>query len=247
MKSCAFASQVVSRSRSSRSSRGFLTDGGLAHFARPVGLAIAKDGSLLMADDANGVIYRIAYTGRHGASRVLEAPAGPMLEQARARQWCAHRHSARSETSAPARLELSIHHVSGGTIRAEHSRVLRRCVAASSWSAVKARSHMRDHGRPRLAAHQAFRALAGLEHSGRRSLRLPEGLQEQERLLDPRGAAGSASRGSAGLLGPRPPVGDPPHRYHFQVFALDTVPRRAARRRARRGAAGHVRARAGGR
>jgi hypothetical protein len=42
---------------------GFLTDGGKTHIARPVGLAIARDGSLLMADDANGVIYRIAYTG----------------------------------------------------------------------------------------------------------------------------------------------------------------------------------------
>jgi glucose/arabinose dehydrogenase len=32
-------------------------------FARLAGLAIAKDGALLVADDANGVIYRIAYTG----------------------------------------------------------------------------------------------------------------------------------------------------------------------------------------
>jgi glucose/arabinose dehydrogenase len=31
---------------------GFLTDGGKTHIARPVGLA--KDGALLMADDANG-------------------------------------------------------------------------------------------------------------------------------------------------------------------------------------------------
>lgn len=26
-----------------------------------------------------------------------------------------------------------------------------------------------------------------------------------------------------GYLGPRPPVGDPPHHYHFQIFALDTL------------------------
>jgi glucose/arabinose dehydrogenase len=32
-------------------------------FARIAGLAVAKDGSLLVADDSNGVIYRIAYTG----------------------------------------------------------------------------------------------------------------------------------------------------------------------------------------
>lgn len=39
---------------------GFLLDGGSAHFARPVGLAVAADGALLLSEDANGVIYRIA-------------------------------------------------------------------------------------------------------------------------------------------------------------------------------------------
>ncbi|WP_431286693.1 hypothetical protein [Roseateles chitinivorans] len=52
---------------------GFLTDGGRTHMARPVGLAWAKDGSLLMADDANGVIYRVAYEGR-GKTAAVTAP-----------------------------------------------------------------------------------------------------------------------------------------------------------------------------
>ncbi|RYG94066.1 MAG: YbhB/YbcL family Raf kinase inhibitor-like protein, partial [Alphaproteobacteria bacterium] len=53
---------------------------------------------------------------------------------------------------------------------------------------------------------------------------LPEGLQEQMRLTDPAGLLqGATSRGSVGYYGPRPPVGDPPHHYHFQLFALDTV------------------------
>jgi Raf kinase inhibitor-like YbhB/YbcL family protein len=34
---------------------------------------------------------------------------------------------------------------------------------------------------------------------------------------------GRTSRGSPGYYGPRPPVGDPPHHYHFQVFALDST------------------------
>ena len=29
------------------------------------------------------------------------------------------------------------------------------------------------------------------------------------------------SAGSVGWFGPKPPKGDPPHHYHFQVFALD--------------------------
>ena len=53
---------------------------------------------------------------------------------------------------------------------------------------------------------------------------LPEGLQEQLRLTEPEGLLqGKTSRGSVGYLGPRPPVGDKPHRYYFQFFALDTM------------------------
>lgn len=40
---------------------GFLVDGGKAHFGRPVGLAIHTDGSLLITDDSNGVVYRVSY------------------------------------------------------------------------------------------------------------------------------------------------------------------------------------------
>ncbi|RDC63373.1 PQQ-dependent sugar dehydrogenase [Adhaeribacter pallidiroseus] len=40
---------------------GFLVNNNKAHFARPVGLAVHPDGSLLLSDDTNGVIYRIAY------------------------------------------------------------------------------------------------------------------------------------------------------------------------------------------
>lgn len=32
---------------------------------------------------------------------------------------------------------------------------------------------------------------------------------------------GRNSRGRTGYFGPRPPQGDKPHPYHFQVFALD--------------------------
>jgi len=41
---------------------GFLVEDGRAFFGRPAGLAVTKDGSLLVSDDANGVIYRVRYT-----------------------------------------------------------------------------------------------------------------------------------------------------------------------------------------
>ena len=40
---------------------GFLVDNGAAQIGRPAGLAVTKDGALLVGDDANGVIYRVSY------------------------------------------------------------------------------------------------------------------------------------------------------------------------------------------
>ena len=42
---------------------GFLIDHGQAQFGRPCGLAIDRNGSLLVSDDQNGNIYRVTYTG----------------------------------------------------------------------------------------------------------------------------------------------------------------------------------------
>jgi glucose/arabinose dehydrogenase len=41
--------------------RGFLLENDRAHFGRPAGLALTKDGALLVSDDTNGIIYRVTY------------------------------------------------------------------------------------------------------------------------------------------------------------------------------------------
>ncbi|MBC7790135.1 MAG: sorbosone dehydrogenase family protein [Anaerolineae bacterium] len=43
---------------------GFLLPGGQSYFARIAGIAVARDGALLVSDDANGVIYRVTYEGK---------------------------------------------------------------------------------------------------------------------------------------------------------------------------------------
>ena len=43
---------------------GFLIENGQAHFGRPAGLTVARDGALLVSDDVNGMIYRVSYRGR---------------------------------------------------------------------------------------------------------------------------------------------------------------------------------------
>ncbi len=41
---------------------GWLLEDGAAHFGRIAGLTVTPDGALLISDDTNGVIYRVAYT-----------------------------------------------------------------------------------------------------------------------------------------------------------------------------------------
>jgi glucose/arabinose dehydrogenase len=41
---------------------GFVSEDAATTFGRPAGMAIAKDGSLLIGDDGTGVIYRVTYT-----------------------------------------------------------------------------------------------------------------------------------------------------------------------------------------
>jgi Raf kinase inhibitor-like YbhB/YbcL family protein len=201
---------------------GFLTDGGTTHFARPVGLAMAADGSLLMADDANGVIYRISYRRSDGSNHTIDAPATAMLEQA-AQGVGVPIAIERSETAAPQRLRVFAPTVQGAIAR-KHSEYYEGVSPRIAWTAVKgARSYaiiMEDPDAKPITPFVhwlAWNIPASHQH-------LPEGLQEQPRLTDPEGTLqGRTSRGSVGYFGPRPPVGDAPHRYHFQVFALDTM------------------------
>jgi Raf kinase inhibitor-like YbhB/YbcL family protein len=68
---------------------------------------------------------------------------------------------------------------------------------------------------------------------------LPEGLGELGKTL----VQGRNSHGTNVYFGPRPPLADPPHHYHFQVFALDrmlAVPAGADREAFLSAANGHV-------
>jgi len=204
---------------------GFLTDGGKTHIARPVGLAMAKDGALLMADDANGVIYRVAYTGNAAKPTAeLKAPAGPMQQQAGKGSGVPVAF-ARPQTQAQGRLAVSSSSFArNGAIPARNSEYADGVSPALAWSAVPgAKSYaivMEDpDARPvtPVVHWLAWNIPANVTS-------LPEGVQEQARLTDPDGVLqGRTTHGSMGWYGPHPPVGDKPHHYHFQVYALDKV------------------------
>jgi glucose/arabinose dehydrogenase len=42
---------------------GFVTEDGNV-WGRPVGVAVAKDGSLLVSDDGSRTVWRVSYTGK---------------------------------------------------------------------------------------------------------------------------------------------------------------------------------------
>jgi Raf kinase inhibitor-like YbhB/YbcL family protein len=230
---------------------GFLTDGGTTHIARPVGLALTPDGSMLMSDDANGTIYRISYTGGRAAANAANpapAPSGPMMAQvdqgnqvplANARMETA----ARAGAAAPITV-MSYSFEAGAGIPARHSEYADGVSPALRWSPVAgAVSYAIVMEDPDARPITPFVHWVAWNIPGNLTM-LPEGLQEQERLTEPEGMMqGKTTRGSPGYYGPRPPVGDPAHAYHFQVLALDTqlsLPAGASRDEVLAAARGHV-------
>ena len=209
---------------------GFLSDGGKTHIARPVGLAMAKDGSMLMSDDANGVIYRIAYTG--GAATTAATPPAAVPAQAMESQASkglgVPLANARPLTEAKdddEAIKLTSSTIpANGTIPEKHSDYADGISPPLAWSPVQgAQSYAIIAEDPDAKPIKPFVHWVAWNIPADVT-KLPEGLQEQPRLTDPDGLLqGRTSRGHVGYYGPRPPVGDKAHHYHFQILSLDTM------------------------
>ncbi len=207
---------------------GFMSRDGTAHYGRLSGIAVMRDGSILFSDDANGVLYRVTYDGAQGNAAPYAPPAGPMQEQA-ARGSNVPLALQRPETHARNRQAIRIDadaFQADGTIPREHSEYGLGISPALRWAAVPgAKSYAivmedPDAAEPKPVVHWvAWNIPAG-------TTQLPAGLQERDRL---KGGPlegimqGATSSGRVGWYGPRPSKGDRPHRYHFQLLALDRV------------------------
>jgi Raf kinase inhibitor-like YbhB/YbcL family protein len=203
---------------------GFLTDGGRTHIARPVGLAMAKDGALLMADDANGVLYRIAYAGGNRATSALPAPPAASMQQQAQRGTKVPLALTRVVTASPGKLTVhSTAFEQAALMPGKLSDYADGVSPPLSWSATPgALSYALIVEDPDAPQRPVVHWVAWNIPAS--TTKLPEGLQEQARLTDPEGMLqGRTTRGSVGYVGPRPPPGDPAHHYHFQVFALDAL------------------------
>ncbi|WP_085809995.1 YbhB/YbcL family Raf kinase inhibitor-like protein [Sphingomonas sp. TZW2008] len=226
---------------------GFMSRDGTGHYGRLAGVAVMRDGSLLLSDDANGVLYRITYDGATGNAAPLTPPAGPMLEQA-ARGTNVPLALARPETRSAGAGRIAVTAAAfqaNGAIPRDHSEYGLSISPEISWSAVPGAVSYAivaedPDGRAKPVVHWVAWNVPAT------TTRLPAGLQEGDRLSGGPLAGimqGATGRGSVGWYGPRPPKGDAPHHYHFQLLALDRqldLPLGATRDQLLSAAAGHV-------
>ncbi len=226
---------------------GFMSRDGTGQYGRPCGVAVMRDGSILLSDDANGVIYRITYDGATGEAAPLAPPPGPMLEQA-ARGTNVPLALTRPGTRASGSARLTVGaaaFAANGAIPRQNSEYGLGISPALNWSAVPnavtyAILVEDPDGSAKPVVHWVAWNVPGS------TTRLPEGLQERDRLNGRTLEGimqGASGRGTVGWYGPRPPKGDNPHHYHFQVLALDRqldLPLGATRDQLLAAAAGHV-------
>lgn len=225
--------------------------------ARLAGLAQAADGSLLLSDDSNGIVYRLAYTGDPGA----QAQGGPdsptnaegadirMLSEAGTPEPPATAGSGLAKElleSPEAGLGLSSEAFQDGeAIPDQHAAEGQNLSPALSWEAGPegTRSYalvMEDPDAP-MATPYVHWLLYNVPAGTRQ---LAGAIPGRPQLAQPDGALqGRNDHGSMGYFGPKPPRDDPPHHYHFQVFALDTqldLPYGASRAELLNAMEGHV-------
>jgi Raf kinase inhibitor-like YbhB/YbcL family protein len=206
---------------------GFISRDGES--GRPCGNAIAADGSLLFTDDRNGIIYRVSHeSGGAGAATAArwQAPAGPMREQNRegvkeplAGELPAMGNAARLQVRSSAYAE-------DAPIPVVHSAYDQNASIPLAWegapTGTRSFAILMEDPDASLTPLPVVHWVVWNVPADTTALR--EGLPPAERLRDPNGLRqGVNAMGFVGYFGPRPPEGDPAHRYALQVFALDRV------------------------
>lgn len=201
---------------------GFLLqqeNGKYGYLGRLTGVAVSMDGALFVADDSNGIVYRVHYEGEQKASAdnaevipnvVADKPASKIaldLIEAKEAQAIAVRSAFAADQPVPLQYGADGDNAS----------------PALEWDAGPegTKSYVvivddPDADKPKPFTHWVAYDIPG------DVIKLREGMPGTPILQEPKGLKqGANSMGSIGYTGPKPPVGDPAHHYHFQVFALD--------------------------
>ena len=214
--------------------QGFLVDDGeWGHLGRLCGLVQTPDGALLLSDDTNGVVYRIAYTGASTGRRAPSMPTNEAGADVRMTGEPAPEPPADTPDrlatevlGAPARLRVS------SPAFADRQPVPDAYAAEGqnvspplAWSAgpEETESYVVMMEDPDVGEDPPF--VHWLLYDVPASVtQLGEAVPGGPTVPAVEGALqGPNEYGSLGYFGPRPPEADPPHAYHVQVFALDVM------------------------
>ncbi|ARU27209.1 YbhB/YbcL family Raf kinase inhibitor-like protein [Cellvibrio sp. PSBB006] len=214
--------------------QGFLSRQGKhwVHRGRLAGIAQAKDGSLLVADDTNGVIYRITYTGKTRGRHHVGPPTNSWNTDIRVVD--ATSPPPDGDNTAGLAIELlgdaqplgleSPAFPDGDAIPEKFSADGQNISPPLQWTVGPegTKSYVVIMEDPDVDENPPFVHWL-LYNLPADVTQLEEGVPPLPELVKPKGAMeGKNDRGAIGYFGPKPPIGDPAHRYHFQVFALDT-------------------------
>ena len=198
---------------------------GYGYLGRPFGLAQMKDGALLVADSMNGIIYRISYTGatptarRDGPTLALSSPAKPALPEPS--------DVAIRLVNAPTDAKLTVTSPAlkqDEQMPPQHSAYGDDASPRLAWSGAPdgTKSYAIVTDDPDAPVKPFTHWVAWNIPAHVQELR--EALPTAPLLKNPAEIGqGRNTRGSIGYYGPKPPHGDSPHHYHFQVFALDKM------------------------
>lgn len=197
---------------------GFLqkSGDGYGFLGRLAGLAVGPDGALYVGDDFNGVIYRVAHEPPAGGAATGTVPNPLMPPPVSKIALDLVEATSEAGTTPASAFEA------GKPIPAVYAAAGDDASPPLSWTAPKgAKSFVVVMDDPDAATPKPFVHWVAYDIPGHLAA-LREGLPGDPVLSDPpEMKQGRNSKGSTGYTGPNPPVGDPAHHYHLQVFALD--------------------------
>lgn len=200
---------------------GFLIegeDGGYGFLGRLAGLTQTADGALLLADDFNGILYRISHEGAPEAAAAAAATPPDVTTKPAASDIAIDLVEAEASITV-----TSPSFGDGEAIPLKHAAEGDNASPALEWDTPPdgAQSFVvivddPDAAEPKPFVHWVLFDIPGDATGIREALGTDPVLKVPEDAKQ-----GVNSRGQIGYMGPRPPLGDPAHHYHFQVFALD--------------------------
>ncbi|MEV4607017.1 YbhB/YbcL family Raf kinase inhibitor-like protein [Neorhizobium sp. LMR1-1-1.1] len=201
---------------------GFLLqqeNGKYGYLGRLTGIAVGQDGSLFVADDSNGVVYKVSYVGAVAKQVAGAATIPNVVTDMPASQIAVDLVDVKSDQAITVKAAFE----KDGPIPVQYVADGDNASPAIEWASVPqgTKSFVLVADDPDAAKPKPFTHWLAYDIPAA-TTKLREGIPGTPILQEPKEMKqGANSMGSIGYTGPKPPVGDPAHHYHFQVFALD--------------------------